>query len=342
MPEVNEIDPLHDSRWAEFLKSQPRASVFHSPAWLEALHRTYRYQPIVVTTSDNAELRNGLVYCQIASWWTGKRAVSLPFSDHCEPLFSDGRELADAMMWMAQSSEKRGWKYVELRPIAKCFAPGTYCSGGSFAFHELDLRPSESEIFAGFHKSCVQRKITRAKREGLSVEEGCSDRMVQEFYSLMILTRRRFHLLPQPAAWFANLRACFNSAFTIRTAYKGTQPIASILTLSFKNSVVYKYGCSDSAHHRLGAMPYLFWAAICDAKRRGAQVLDLGRSDLSNAGLIAFKDHLGARRSRIEYVRCPEITPRQRERYLLLRRAVSQLPSVCLATAGKLVYRHIG
>ena len=31
-------------------------------------------------------LENGFLFCRVESWLTGRRLVSLPFSDHCEPL----------------------------------------------------------------------------------------------------------------------------------------------------------------------------------------------------------------------------------------------------------------
>src|ERR1700719_16804 len=82
-----QLDPTQDLRWAELVRRHPKASAFHAVAWLQALRRTYGYEPVVFTTSPpTGELKNGLVFCCINSWLTGRRLVSLPFSDHCEPL----------------------------------------------------------------------------------------------------------------------------------------------------------------------------------------------------------------------------------------------------------------
>ena len=94
------------------------------------------------------------------------------------------------------------------------------------------------------------------------------------------MTRRRHGLPPQPLAWFRNLVACLGDRVSIHVASKDGQPIASILTLSFKKTMFYKYGGSDAAHHRLGGMPFLFWRLIQDAQRarvRGAGPGPLGR-----------------------------------------------------------------
>ena len=84
---VYTLDPLRDSRWSELVERHPHASVFHTAAWLQSLQRTYGYQPIAFTTSaPGTPLADGVVMCKVRSWLTGRRLVSLPFADHCEPL----------------------------------------------------------------------------------------------------------------------------------------------------------------------------------------------------------------------------------------------------------------
>src|SRR6185295_20146121 len=81
------IDPLRDSRWPDLIVRYPNASVFHTRGWLEALRSTYGYVPVAFTTSaPNENLTNAVLFCAVRSWLTGSRLVSLPFSDHCEPL----------------------------------------------------------------------------------------------------------------------------------------------------------------------------------------------------------------------------------------------------------------
>ena len=65
---VYSIDPLEDPRWIPFLEGHPDASIFHTPAWLQALHRTYGYRPLALTTTPpKEELTNGVVFCRVNS-----------------------------------------------------------------------------------------------------------------------------------------------------------------------------------------------------------------------------------------------------------------------------------
>jgi hypothetical protein len=341
------FNPLEDSRWAEFVHRHPRASVFHTPNWLEALRRTHGYEPVVYTTCPPmASLTCGVVFCRVSSWLTGRRMVALPFTDHCEPLVEhreDWQEICGALQGLV---ETKAWKYVEIRPLSSDFVTGPGLEkSSSFCLHILDLRRPTEALFEGFHKASIQRKIRRAEREALGYEEGRSEGLLDKFYNLLLLTRRRHTLPPQPIGWFRNLTAALGDQLTIRVASKDGRPIASILTLSYRDILVYKYGCSDARSHNLGAMQSLLWKAIQDAKERGMRQFDLGRSDLDNTGLIAFKGRWGATPSMLTYARCSASgLACANEGYATqtASRVFARMPDWLLTAAGKLLYRHVG
>jgi hypothetical protein len=431
------IDPLHDSRWPQFLARHPQASVFHSPEWLAALRRTYGYEPVVFTTSPPGQpLENGIVFCRVHSWLTGARLVSVPFADHCQPLAERPEDTSQLYRELECEMSREKYRYVELRPLVvngfgsagASRSDGRYLSdprlsfgdkqavaqplcfsesaafvsadsrtsdsavvavsshngsssqrerrssianrvrdavclpkrGNEFYFHKLDLRPDLDTLFGKLHKSCVRKKIRRAEQERLEYEAGRSESMLEKFYYLLLLTRRRHGLPPQPMRWFRNLINCFGERLAIRLVSKDRRPIASILTLLYKNTLVYKYGCSDARFHKLGGMPLLFWKAIEEAKAQGTSELDLGRSDLDNPGLSTFKEHLGAACSRLTYLR---LGTRGVERAMggrsrcgdtlaglsmlapgvrMMRAAFTHLPDPVIQMAGTVLYRHTG
>jgi len=353
-PTVYRIDPVLDPRWPAFLTLHANASVFHTPEWLTALRRTYRYQSVAFTTSaPGEELKNGMVFCRVQSWLMGCRMVSLPFSDHCQPLVDNPDDLRLLVSYLKEQLDGGKWKCIELRPLVSSGSSletqPYFSHNEEFHFHKLDLRPDLDAVFRNFHKSCVQRKIQRGEREHLEYEAGRSERILTKFYDLLLLTRRRHQLPPQPMAWFRNLLACLGDKVTVRIVSKDGQPIASILTLFYKNSLVYKYGCSDARFHNLGGMPFLFWRTIQEGKELGAQEFDLGRSAADNPGLVAFKDHLGADCSKLYYCRASQdgsgnltaVGPAD-WRLRLVKGAFARMPDPLLKIAGNLLYRHVG
>ena len=341
------VEPLSDRRWDDLVAQHPRASVFHERGWLEALQRTYGYSPFVLTSAPpGAPLRDGIVLCKVSSWLTGTRLVSLPFADHCEPLWGPAGESLEFLERLCAEAERHHAKYVEVRPINRLADKQvSLLPNHSYCFHDLDIRPAESELFLRLHKASVQRKIRRAEREKLEYESGGSEELQDEFYRLLLVTRRRHLLPPQPRAWFRNLMEFMGERAQIRVARKDRTAIAAIFTLQHAKTVVYKYGCSDERFHQLGAMPLLFWRLIQESKRRGAETIDFGRSDEDNMGLIAFKDRWGTRKRTITYYRYPavkHVTARSSSSAPGVRRILAVLPDPFLALAGKLLYRHMG
>jgi hypothetical protein len=82
------------------------------------LRQTYQYEPFVLTTSpSDRELTDGLVLCRINSRLTGKRLVSLPFSDHCEPLVDRQEDLEALLGSLEGELGKEDLRYIEIRPL---------------------------------------------------------------------------------------------------------------------------------------------------------------------------------------------------------------------------------
>jgi CelD/BcsL family acetyltransferase involved in cellulose biosynthesis len=343
---VFQLDPLVDPRWSELAASHPNASVFHSVGWLNALQRTYGYEPLVYTNSPkDTPLTNGLIFCRIKSWLTGRRLVSLPFSDHCEPLVDSVEELNELLAPALQELREGKIKYIDVRPLSLSFA-GATDGADSYFLHLLDLRPTLDELYKKLHGDSIRRKIQRAEREQLTLEVGSSETLLREFYDLHIITRQRQQLPPHPLKWFRNVLMCLGKHAQIRVARKNGNAIASIFTVSHKQKMVYKYGCSDAHSHNLGGMQFLFWDLIRDSKERGFVELDFGRSECTNTGLVTFKDRWGTKRQLITYLRYPHQThstePGPSAIMKLGQQVFSHCPHSVLRLAGNLLYPHVG
>jgi CelD/BcsL family acetyltransferase involved in cellulose biosynthesis len=346
------IEPLRDRRWDELVERHPRASVFHSTAWLDALSRTYQYRPIAYTTSAPGQrLEDGIVCCQVKSWLTGRRLVSLPFSDHCEPLVDCEDDLEAIAFSMMEEARRGQWRYLEMRPLRPFdIVASLERATVRYTLHQLDLEPDIATLFRNCHKSSTQRKILRAEREGLRYCEGSSEKLLEDFYRLHTVTRRRHRRPPQPRNWFVNLIEGFGEALKIRVALKGDQTVAAVVTIRHKDTMVYKYGGSDPQFNHLGGIHLLLWGAIQEAKAGGMRFFDFGRTEASQQGLITFKKRWGTMQSTLIYSRYgaaenvghmfepSAVNWKSRAaRYLL-----AHLQPGLLSLAGRALYRHVG
>jgi lipid II:glycine glycyltransferase (peptidoglycan interpeptide bridge formation enzyme) len=241
------------------------------------------------------------------------------------------------------------WKYLQMRPldaqIEQRDTVGAFMPCAEYYFHSLDLSPSADELFRGFDRDSVQRRIQRAERAGLSEKSGRSEDLLEEFYGLFLMTRRRQRVPPTPFAWFRNLLDEMGQALQVRVAYKDGRSIAAILTLQFRNVVYYKYGCSDARFNKFGATPWLFWKAISSAKSTGAAQFDFGRTEQNNPGLLAFKNQWVPSPKRLVYWRYPNpssYAPAARWKWNLAKATFALLPGSLQAAIGNFLYPHMG
>lgn len=122
-----------------------------------------------------------------------------------------------------------------------------------------------------------------------------------------------------------------------------------MLTIRFKDSMVCKYVAVDARFTKFGGIHLIYWRAIQDAKRAGCRIVDLGRSDADQYGLITFKRRWGTDESRLTYFRfsCPH-KPRHAfnvpagRQMRAARRAFGFMPIGILTLFGNILYKHVG
>ena len=303
------------------------------------------------TSRPDEELENALIFGRVESWLTGRRLVSLPFSDHCEPLVDQQQDLQALIAAVEDETRSEKWRYFEIRPLTPmAIATTLHTTTTHYTFHELDLQSDLETIFQNLHKDSIQRKIRRAEREKLSYEEGRSEPLLNDFYRLLELTRRRHHLPPQPKKWFQNLVSCFGEAMKIRIARKDGRAVAAMLTVRHKDTLIYKYGGSDTRYNKLGGMHLLYWASIQDAKASGMRYFDLGRTDADQLGLITFKKRWGAKESLLTYsryalsddIRHTFDSASAKAKSVHTRGLLAYLPGRLVSLLGRALYKHVG
>lgn len=321
---------------------------------MEALQSTCGYEPLAFTTSpEGSALDTGTVFCVVRSPVTGHRLVSLPYADHCALLDNTAHDLAtelqDAMPALLQRHRAR---YAELRPDQPLPEGSNSAERADsiYKWHMLDLTPDLSTLRANLHRDSIHRKIRRAERDGLRYFSGSGEELLRDFYSLLLITRRRHRLPPHPERWFRALRDGFGEAFRIRVARLGRRPVAAILTLRHRDTLVFKQGCSDERFHASGGTPFLLWQAIRESHELGLRQLDLGRSDAQASGLITFKNRWGAELRTLTYSRFSARLPhlaslgssREAPSARLVRRLIAALPGPLFRASGELLFPHFG
>ena len=79
------LNPLDCDGWNDLVISSGSRSFFHSSEWARVLVETYKYKPLYFALVQDDRLRLLIPFMEVSSLITGRRGVSLPFTDFCEP-----------------------------------------------------------------------------------------------------------------------------------------------------------------------------------------------------------------------------------------------------------------
>jgi len=345
MPNIQIINPITYPGWDDLIISTPNTSFFHSSNWARVLSESYHYLPLYFTTLQNGRLLSLIPVMEIKSSLTGKRGVSLPFSDYCEPIIAEREYFQKTLNEIVEYGKKAKWKYLELRGgknFHEHFSPWVYYYG-----HTLDLTKDAGHIFSKFRDS-TKRNIKKAMKEGVEVKIENSFASVREFYRLNCLTRRHHALPPQPFVFFKKIYEHVLSkelGFVILASH-GQTNIAGAVFLHYGDKVIYKYGASNRVYQHLRGNNLVMWEAIKWYCQNGYKSISLGRTDPEDRGLLQFKSGWRPREEIIEYYKYDfakrTFTNDRTGAMELPKRVLGILPSSILKIIGFLFYRHIG
>jgi hypothetical protein len=332
------IEPLSEAlpRWRNLLAMMPGATLYHREPWLRALERAYRLKLSVATLSAGRDIVAGCVFARSARPF-GSRMVSLPFSDLCPPLCVDdeARELL-----LDELAEHPPAPRLEIRGVE---GSARWQSAGCFNRWVLDLsRPAAS----------VTREMSRTFRNnakhaaacGVQVEKGSSREHVRRFYRLQLETRRRLGLPPQPLGFFTAVHDEFAAEGNVEIwfAVSAGRDIATLFILRDGAHLHCKW--SARCTNGIEGATHLVKISLVEEYAGRASVLDLGRTDTRNEGLVGFKRHQGAKPLALPYAYFPK-APHNRSSEVMgpFGRAASRLwrhlPEPLTRVVGASLYR---
>jgi Acetyltransferase (GNAT) domain len=339
------VDPAVYPEWDELLARHPDTTVFQTAAWARVICDTYGYQSTYFVAKDQERLNALVPFMEIQSWLTGKRGVSLPFTDECAPLLPDGAGYESAIRQVIDFAGSRGWRTLEFRGRARGMS--NLPAAVEYLSHVLDLTEGEEALFSRYRPN-VQRNIRKAEKAGVEVENDRTTPGVREFYRLNCLTRRDHGLPPQPVLFFENLRKHIlekDLGTLLLARYKG-KAIAGAVFLHFGRKAIYKYGASDRRHQEMRANNLVFREGIRILCGRGIRTLSFGRTDIAQEGLRQFKLSWGSSETRLHYfrfdVRSKTWLTGQKARVSPWEGMISKMPIPILRLVGDIAYRHVG
>lgn len=283
------VNPVNYSNWNEDILNLSGYTFFHSSQWSNLISKTYDYKPIYYILKHDKRMTAVFPLMEIKSFLTGKRAVSLPFSDFSNPLVEDYSQFDKLFKTITENGKSRNWKHIDLKGYRELL-PKNIPSYLEYE-HILELNGDEEVLFSAFNDS-TKRNIRKAVKSNVKVFKSQTKESVDQFFKLNSLTRKRHGLPPQPYSFFLNLYKTLikpGSGFIFLAEYQN-KIIAGAVYLHFGKKALYKYGASDLNYQNVRANNLVMWEAVKYYNSNKYTEFSFGKTEPDNEGLRRFKN----------------------------------------------------
>jgi len=338
------VNPLEIKSWDNLVTKSKQYSFFHSLAWAKVLLESYKYKPFYLIIRNNRELLALIPFMEIYSSFTGRRGVSLPFSDYCNPII-DGINPQELLNSTIEFGKKSKWKYLDIHGGEELFqgiAPSTRYYG-----HLLELAPNFNQILLKFRNS-TRRNIKKATKLGVTIQMSKSLLSMHQFHHLHCLTRKRHKLPSQPFYFFKKIHENIiskNTGFIFKASFQN-KIIGAAVFFHFGNKVIFKFGASNMKYQHLRMNNLIMWEAIKWYAGNGYDSLCFGRTNIDQEGLRRFKSGWGTKENVMKYFKYDltndsiKISTSKFDSVIQL--VFSKMPILASRVIGSLLYKHFG
>ncbi len=349
MTEIRVLTKSDDEVLRGFLDGSRQATVYHTPEWRDVLVATYGYDPVYLGSFDEGGLTGVLPMMEVASWLTGRRLVSLPFSNVCGPIGDEeaSRRLLEEAIDLYQT---RGDAAIEIRTQADINPiENDRLSGVSYFITSIvDLDPDPEVVWKRFKDRNVRTEVRQAGKKGVTVRTGESEEDLRVFYDLYAPSRQSHGVPPQPYGFFRNLwRSLRPGHLDLFMAVHAERCVGGLITLGFGNTLCAAYIGSDAAYRSYRVHQIMFWKAMESGCAKAFERFDFLRTAKKSTDLRYFKERWNAYEVDLNYLYHPEIrgtasTIEETAKYRLLTAILKRSPAFVGKAFGRMFYRHLG
>ena len=339
---------LTAKQWDAFVADCAAATPFQTRGWSEAVSAAIGHHAHVLAARDAGGTVVGLLPLHhVKSPLFGQALVGSAFAVDGGVLAEDAATasaLADAAMMLAV---RLGAGTVELRGGALPEAAGWHREEGIYAGFVRDLAADDNaELLAIPRKQ--RAEVRKALDSGLTVTTGTDVAERRDHYDVYATSVRNLGTPVFPRALFTEvLNRLGPETADILTVRDGGRPVASVLSLYWRGTVMPYWGGGLAEARRSRANELMYFALMRHARERGCARFDFGRSKLGT-GPFAYKKNWGFQPQPLTYARwlgpgeAARDTNPNSARYQLLVDLWKRLPLWLANAVGPHIARGLG
>lgn len=276
-------------RRIEGFLAEHSASLFHRPAWLQAVEAGTGQRAAGLMSERMGVITGWLPLTEVRSALFGKALVSSGFGVG-GGIVAESPEAARALAGAAEvHAQARGFGSIELRggPIPDHWDAwdDKHCG-----FVRPLAASDEAELNA------IPRKARAEVRKGLAfghrITIGRSAVDLAAHYACYSASLRNLGTPVFPKRLFAAMLGAFPDSSDILTVWQGDTPLASVLSFYHDGAVLPFWGGGVFAARAARANEVMYYELMLHARRQGMTRFDFGRSK-TGSGPFAFKKNWG-------------------------------------------------
>lgn len=338
-------DPGDDPAIERFLTEHLRATVFHRSAWLAAIEQATGHRTHWLIVERGGAIRAALPLTETHSPLFGRALVSTGFAvggglleatpGEGAPLFGAAEELA----------VRRACSTIELRGGALPDGPGWHHKHDSHAVFVRALATSDDAEMLTIPRK-QRAEVRRGLGNDLTVTIGRSEADRASHYTVYAESVRNLGTPVFPRALFDAVLDHLGEDADILTVSRNGQPLASVLSLYHRGTVLPYWGGGVFAARTWRANDVMYYALMCHARQRGCMHFDFGRSKVGT-GPYHFKRNWGFTPEPLQYASWTAEGSRPRDvnplspRYRAKIAAWQKLPLAIANRLGPLIARGL-
>ncbi|MEY4237654.1 MAG: hypothetical protein RL339_255 [Pseudomonadota bacterium] len=289
---LDPAEPDAAARIEALVAAHPQATPFHRPGWLTAVAKGSGNKALVLALEHGPDLVATLPLLEVHSPLFGRVLVSSGFGVGGGVL-TTGRGQAEALFSFAEEQAlRRSCPTIELRggalPEGRA---GWKVRHDSHCGYVAELAADDEAQLLW-----VPRKQRAEVRKGLAadltVSVGTSAAERAAHYAVYSESVRNLGTPVFPKRLFAEVLDALGEAADILTVWDQGQPVASVLSLYHRGTVMPYWGGGTQAARKLRANDRMYFELMLHARRRGCARFDFGRSKV-NSGAGEFKKNWG-------------------------------------------------
>jgi FemAB-related protein (PEP-CTERM system-associated) len=347
MSDQIEVRPYTDadaSRWRDFVETCPSATVFHRPAWSEAVEQVYGHRPAHLVAWLGERIVGVLPLFLVKSIFVGRVLVSIPYATY-GGVAADGEAAMDALLAAARTLLKEsGARYLELR----------HRDANHLDLPTIDRYDTFRKLLpekAADVLPSLPRKTRAAARKGLEeLGEDCvsfGPEYLDAIYDLYAVTLRRLGSPNYDRKLFHALAKGYGDKCVCLAVKDSGRPVAGVISFVYRDEIVPYFSGSVEAGMGKSANNVMYLRLMEYAIDHGLRWFDFNRTRRDNHGPHAFKRYHGFEPTPLHYqmllssgTAMPNLSP-SNAKFALMGKVWKKLPLWLTRPAGGCVTKWI-